>query len=118
MDNLNLKEEMQILAAARLAGTDAPEELAGQRARQFVHRQLKKEKSGRWAVLKSPVTYVAFAVAACAAIVLTVVNSNAGSSLDVMQQDQVHAAADSVDIDRDSLKTAAPETFEIAVIDE
>lgn len=118
MDNLTLKEEMQILNAAKLAGDKAPENLNNRRSREFVHGQLNAGKPRKWSVLKSPATYVAFALAACVAIVLMVVGPDSDSQQEVLQQDKIHAAYDSVDVARDSLEAVVLETIEIAVIDE
>jgi len=118
MDNLTTKEEVQILNAAKLAGTDAPEILDTKRAHDFVHGKLNAEKSHRRTFFTSPVTYMAFAVAACAVAALIIFNPNSDSSLEIMQQDQVHAAADSLDSEKDSLEVKTPETYELTTIDE
>ncbi len=118
MDKLTLKEEMQILNAAEIAGKEAPEVLDTQRARGYVRSQLQPGNSRRRSFFRSPVIYVALAVAACAVAVLLIFTPDSEASLQLMQQEQMHAAADSIDCADDSLAVETSEQFEIASVDE
>jgi len=115
MDNLSLKEEQQILAAARQAGKEAPEKLDTERARTFVHAKMQKSQRS---IFRAPVTYVAFALAACLVAVLLIFKPGRESqALEVLQQDQMHAAADSLEAG-DTLAVQPQPSFELSSTDE
>lgn len=118
MDNLTLKEELQILKAASLAGSKAPENLDTKRSREFVRGQMSAGKNSRKLYRFTPAMCAVLAFAACAAAVIVILNPGPKTDLDVMQLESIHAAADSTVTAGDSLKTASPETFELMEVNE
>lgn len=96
-----LEEDLQVIKAASLADTDAPENLNTLRAHEFVGKTLGKKKvpqHHRW--LRYGV--VAFAVAASITVAV-ILPSNSGYRLNEEMED-IHFEIDSTSVQNDSLQ--------------
>lgn len=101
-----MKEDFQIENGARLADVKAPENLATDRARNFVSAQLKKKESGtKDSFLKRLfhshiVVWGGFSVTFAACVTMAVVflkPQSSEDSFEVMQEESIHAGTATVD---------------------
>lgn len=119
-----MKEDLQIENGARLADVKAPENLATDRARNFVSEQLKgKESETEIFFLKGLFHRPRFvwgglsvALASCVALVVVLFKPQSnGGSFEVMQDESVHAGTASVDSTEYSQKDTLNVDFELPV---
>lgn len=119
MDNLTLKEEIQVMKAASLAGKAAPEDTNTERARTFVRNQLASSRSERGkSTFLFAIRYVSIAAAACIVVAFILFTPRNNSPMDTKLQNSIHASADSLSTTPDSLKIEKEQSLELTSIDE